>query len=295
MGGRALLLNEHAPGLEQLLHSAARRWGKGFLIADGLGYRFDAPAALTWLDAGLRLRYDCGPLQLHVQRRVTDEWSESYELQQPDAASRSPSAVSRSARRGATSTSPARLPDQRRPRPRLDRRRRRLGVGGADGRIGPGLGLQLTEGELWAYSVESRDALHEQQRPRPSLPARRPTTPARRTPSAGSRSWSLPARRPAPAGLVAGLARDPRRLPRRPHARVSCRRLAARSARRCRSRLAPGAADDVAAADRTRAWAALRRRGARRAAVAGRLPVPPAAARLAERRRRLPARPAAAA
>ncbi len=29
------------------MHSAARRWGKGFLIGDGLGHRFDAPAALA--------------------------------------------------------------------------------------------------------------------------------------------------------------------------------------------------------------------------------------------------------
>ena len=82
-GRRSLLLNEHGPALEQRLHSAARRWGKGFLIGDGLGYRFDGPAALTWLDDGVRLRHDCGPLQLHVERRVGDAWAESYELLNP--------------------------------------------------------------------------------------------------------------------------------------------------------------------------------------------------------------------
>jgi hypothetical protein len=75
-----MLLNEQGPGLERRMHSAARRWGKGFMTSDGIGYRFDAPTTLTWLDDGVSLRYDCGPVELRVTRSVADNWSESYEL-----------------------------------------------------------------------------------------------------------------------------------------------------------------------------------------------------------------------
>ena len=159
VGGRALLLNEHAPGPEQLMHSAARRWGKGFLIADGFGYRFDAPATLSWLHDGVRLRYDCGPLQLHVQRRVTDEWSESYELQNPTGQAVTVGSLALS--------TPWRDVYQSSHDSLTNAVHAHIWTGGADSWVWampmdgstPGLGLRLTEGELWAYSVESRDHL----------------------------------------------------------------------------------------------------------------------------------------
>ena len=75
-----MLLTEGGPGPEGLMHGAAHRWGKGFAILDGRGYRFDAPARSNWRDDGVDLTYPLGPLTLTVHRRVTGTWSESYEL-----------------------------------------------------------------------------------------------------------------------------------------------------------------------------------------------------------------------
>ena len=297
VGGRALLLDEHAPGLEQLMHSAARRWGKGFLIVDGLGYRFDAPAALSWRDDGVRLRYDWARCSCTCSGGSADEWSECYELQNPTGQPVT-SAASRSARRGGTSTSPAATAcSQRRPRPRLDGRRRRLGVGGADGRqSAPGLGLQLTEGELWAYSVESRDHLTGSNvRGHLYLHVDRPR-PVRRTPWVGSRDWCC--RRaagtdwPGPLRLVLDLwpTSTP---PVRPSSSADGWPVEVGEA--LELRLAAGAATDVELplTSASRACATSTCGPATGGGRPDRLLFHPPLRRLAERRGRLPAGPAA--
>jgi hypothetical protein len=42
----SMLLAEGAPDSEGSMHDPAHRWGKGFAILDGRGYRFDAPTRL---------------------------------------------------------------------------------------------------------------------------------------------------------------------------------------------------------------------------------------------------------
>ncbi len=55
-----MLLDEDPEAPEAVMHEPARRWGKGFLITDRGGHRFDAPAeqtldgrtASTWFTGG---------------------------------------------------------------------------------------------------------------------------------------------------------------------------------------------------------------------------------------------------
>jgi hypothetical protein len=157
VGHRSMLLNEQGPGLERRMHSAARRWGKGFMTSDGIGYRFDAPTTLTWLDDGVSLRYDCGPVELRVTRSVADNWSESYEL-----CNSSEKAVTVGSL--AIST-PWRDVYQSSHDSLSNAVHAHVWTGGAESWVWavpmdgsrPGLGLQLIDGELWSYSVESRD------------------------------------------------------------------------------------------------------------------------------------------
>ena len=152
-----MLLTEGAPGPEWSMHDAAHRWGKGFAILDGRGYRFDTPARSNWRDEGVDLTYPLGPLTLTVHRRVSRAWSESYELsnlsaEPVDIGSFAISTPWRDVYGSAQDS--------------LQRAvHAHVWAGGADAWVwaapmdgsGPGLGLTLTAGELWAYSVESRD------------------------------------------------------------------------------------------------------------------------------------------
>ena len=155
--GRPMLLAEPADGVEARMHTAARRWGKGFVITDGRGRRFDSPADLTWREVGVTAAYDCGPLALQVERRVGEAWSETYELHNRSGA---PVAV------GSLAVSTPWRDVYESSRDSLTRAvHAHLWTGGADSWVwavpmdgtAPGLGLEVTEGELWAYSVESRD------------------------------------------------------------------------------------------------------------------------------------------
>ena len=156
-GGRPMLLTEHADGVEARMHTAARRWGKGFLIADGRGRRFDSPANLTWREDGVTAAYDCGSLALNVERRVGEAWSETYELHNRSA---------EPVRLGSFALSTPWRDVYASSRDSLTRAvHAHVWTGGGDSWVwavpmdgsGPGLGLEVTEGELWAYSVESRD------------------------------------------------------------------------------------------------------------------------------------------
>ncbi|GAA1693216.1 DUF5695 domain-containing protein [Kribbella yunnanensis] len=146
----------------QVLHPDGREvlqrvWGKGFVITDRGSHRFDQPALMRWRSTGVDLLYELGDLELRVGRRFGDHWTETYELRNPTsepvevgslAISTPYRDVYRSSRESLTGAVHA-----------------HVWTGGADSWVwavpmdgsGPGLGLQLKEGELWAYSVESRE------------------------------------------------------------------------------------------------------------------------------------------
>jgi len=158
-GVRPMLLEEGGDGVEAAMHDPTRRWGTGFVITDRGSARFDVPAEREWVDGGVDLLYRLGPLELAVSRRIGDSWTETYVLRN-------------------ASTEPVRLGSVAVSTPwrdvygsAADSLRRavhaHVWTGGADSWVwaapmdgsGPGLGLVLTEGELWAYSVESRKAV----------------------------------------------------------------------------------------------------------------------------------------
>ena len=141
-----------------VLHDPTRYWGKGFVITDRGGYRYDAPAFARWRQTGIDLLHQLGPLELRIGRRFGDQWTETYEVRN---ASDEPVTIGSLAVstpwRDLYSSSLESLNGAV---------HAHLWTGGADSWAwavpmdgsGPGLGLRLTEGELWAYSVESRDA-----------------------------------------------------------------------------------------------------------------------------------------
>ncbi|MFI6830345.1 hypothetical protein ACIBG5_24825 [Kribbella sp. NPDC050241] len=149
--GRRVLLD---PGP---LHDTLHAWGKGFVITDRGSHRFDNPALVRWRQTGLDLLYQLGELELRVGRRFGDQWTETYELRNAGAEPATVGSIAistpyrdiyRSSQESLTGAVHA-----------------HVWTGGADAWVwavpmdgsGPGLGLQLKEGELWAYSVESRE------------------------------------------------------------------------------------------------------------------------------------------
>ncbi|NUR99496.1 MAG: hypothetical protein HOV67_30090, partial [Kribbellaceae bacterium] len=149
--GRRLLLDDG------VLHDSLHAWGKGFVITDRGSYRFDNPAYTRWRSSGIDLMYQLGDLELRVGRRFGEQWTETYELRNVGsspielgsvAVSTPYRDVYASSRESLTGSVHA-----------------HVWTGGADAWVwavpmdgsGPGLGLQLKEGELWAYSVESRE------------------------------------------------------------------------------------------------------------------------------------------
>jgi hypothetical protein len=156
--GHSMLLEEGTDGPESVMHDPTRRWGKGFVITDRGGRRFDTPASITWSDDGVEVVHDLGGLTLTVRRRVATTWTETYELRNGAAYPLTLGSIAVSTPwRDVYGSS----------RESLRRAvHAHVWTGGADSWVwavpmdgsGPGLGLRLTEGELWAYSVESRDA-----------------------------------------------------------------------------------------------------------------------------------------
>lgn len=150
--GHSMLLSDGA------VHDPAHYWGKGFVITDRGSRRFDAPDFTRWRQTGIDLLYRLAELELRVGRRFGEHWTETYELRNVADSSvkvgslgistpyRDLYSSSRESLNGAVHA--------------------HVWTGGADSWAwavpmdgsGPGLGLQLTEGELWAYSVESREA-----------------------------------------------------------------------------------------------------------------------------------------
>ncbi|WUJ71490.1 hypothetical protein OG809_41205 [Kribbella soli] len=149
--GRRVLLDDG------VVHDSLHAWGKGFVITDRAAYRFDNPAFTRWRSSGIDLMYQFGELELRVGRRFGEHWTETYELRNTStesieigslAISTPYRDVYTSSRESLTGAVHA-----------------HVWTGGADAWVwavpmdgsGPGLGLQLKEGELWAYSVESRE------------------------------------------------------------------------------------------------------------------------------------------
>ncbi len=156
---RSMLLSEDPDAPEALMHDSSRRWGKGFVIADGVGRRFDSPTSISVTDDGAELSHDLGPLDLRVRRRMMGEaWVESYLLH---------NVSSGPARVGSIAVSTPWRDLYRSSRESLrEAVHAHVWTGGADAWAwavpmdgsAPGLGLNLLDGELWAYSIESRDA-----------------------------------------------------------------------------------------------------------------------------------------
>lgn len=157
-GERPVLLQEDPGAPESVMHESARRWGKGFLVVDGAGHRFDSPSELTWRADGVDLRHEIAGLDLSISRRFgASGWTETHEVRNP--ADREVSigswAISTPWRDVYSSSG-----DSLRQAVHTH-----VWTGGADAWVwavpmdgtGPGLGLHVSEGELWAYSVESRD------------------------------------------------------------------------------------------------------------------------------------------
>lgn len=156
-----MLLAEGADTPDGVFHGTAQRWGKGFIIADQGSFRFDAPSVITETAGGVELAYQLGAeLELRVTRQIVDDvWTESYRLCAvgDSVVSIGSFAISTPWRDVYFSAA--------------DSLRRavhaHVWVGGADSWVwavpmdgsSPGLGLAVTEGELWAYSVESRDTV----------------------------------------------------------------------------------------------------------------------------------------
>ncbi|WP_433007187.1 hypothetical protein [Kribbella sp. CA-294648] len=141
-----------------VVHDPSHYWGKGFVITDRGSHRFDAPDFTRWRQTGIDLLYRLGELELRVGRRFGEHWTETYEVRNTAT---EPIAI------GSLAVSTPYRDLYSSSRESLNGAvHAHLWTGGADswawavpmdGR-GPGLGLQLTEGELWAYSIESRDA-----------------------------------------------------------------------------------------------------------------------------------------
>ncbi|TWD75233.1 hypothetical protein FB561_6671 [Kribbella amoyensis] len=140
-----------------VIHDPTHYWGKGFVITSRGSHRFDAPAFTRWRQSGIDLLYQLGDLELRVGRRFGERWTETYELRN---ASESPVEV------GSIAISTPWRDVYRSSKESLNGAvHAHLWTGGADAWTwavpmdgsGPGLGLRLTEGELWAYSVESRE------------------------------------------------------------------------------------------------------------------------------------------
>jgi len=156
--GHSMLLEDAPEAPEAAMHDPARYWGKGFVITDRGSHRFDAPASQRWRQTGIDLLYQLGELELRVGRRFGEQWTETYELRNVSVEQVAVGSIAISTPwRDLYSSS----------RESLNRAvHAHVWTGGADAWVwavpmdgsGPGLGLQLTEGELWAYSVESREA-----------------------------------------------------------------------------------------------------------------------------------------
>ncbi|MEU4195697.1 hypothetical protein AB0E69_27605 [Kribbella sp. NPDC026611] len=165
--GPGLIHVDDDGSVDQVVHPDGRQvlratdvdhaWGKGFVVTDRGSHRFDSPVLTRWRSSGIDLLYQLGGLELRVGRRFGEQWTETYEVRNTtaDAITIGSLAVSTPYRDVYTSSRES----------LTGAVHAHVWTGGADAWVWavpmdgsrPGLGLQLKEGELWAYSIESRD------------------------------------------------------------------------------------------------------------------------------------------
>jgi hypothetical protein len=138
-------------------HSSEHRWGTGLLIGSAGAGRWNAPAGLTIAGTRIEARHRVAGLELHVTRELGETWRERYAFRNPGEHPVTVTCLGICTPWRDLYASAA------------DALRRavhaHVHAGGAysyvlaepmDG-AGPVLGLALREGELWAYSIESRE------------------------------------------------------------------------------------------------------------------------------------------
>jgi hypothetical protein len=145
-------------GPEDAFHKPPFEWGTGFLIAGKESARWDYPTKLRWGKQSVVIDHSVLPgLGLRVIRRFGKRWTESYEFTNTRGTSLEIGSL-------AIST-PFRDVYQSAADSLHKACHAHIWTGGAhsnvwavpmSGRM-PGLGLRLTEGVLWSYSIESRN------------------------------------------------------------------------------------------------------------------------------------------
>ncbi|GCE31623.1 hypothetical protein KDA_71070 [Dictyobacter alpinus] len=152
--GMNFLLNEQ----ENSWHQAPFRWGKGFLLTNEQGARWNQPQTLTVNTEGLDCTYQLLPsLTLKVSRLFGQHWSETYTLTNTGTTNVDLTSVGIS--------TPFRDLYTSAQESLSGHCHAHIWTGGAYSYAwawpmrgtGPGLGLALTQGELWSYSIASRN------------------------------------------------------------------------------------------------------------------------------------------
>ena len=145
-------------GPDEKWHHRPAHWGKGFLISGKESGRWDHPADIQISGEGIRCKYNVlDGVRLEVTRRFGERWTEEYVLKNERAkplqiGSLAVSVPFRDVYHDAANS--------------LTRAcHAHVWTGGAASWLwalrmngaAPGLGLALTKGELWSYSIESRN------------------------------------------------------------------------------------------------------------------------------------------
>jgi hypothetical protein len=145
---------------EQAWHHAPFAWGKGYIITERGSTRWDQPAAIEWHTQGVDCSYRLlDGLHLFVERRFGAEWTEAYRLTNTTDQALAIGALAISTPFRDVYHSAA---DSLRAACHAH-----VWTGGAYSFVwavpmngsAPGLGLAVTEGTLWSYSIETRNQL----------------------------------------------------------------------------------------------------------------------------------------
>ena len=159
--GMNFLLGEQ----EKSWHNGPFRWGKGFIVTADRGARWNQPDSVVVRENGLDCVYHLFPfLTLNVSRTFGQQWREIYTL----TSTAQPHEVKEQAIDLISLGISTPFSDlYSSAKESLSRHcNAHIWTGGAYSYIwsipmngkGPGLGLALTEGELWSYSIASRNA-----------------------------------------------------------------------------------------------------------------------------------------
>ena len=175
MSDGSVLSVEHPdhPGMNFLLHErendwhhAPFRWGKGFLLTPEHGARWNQPHTLVVRADGLDCVYQLLPsLTLKVSRTFGQQWVETYTLTNSGQALADNEQGMEIISLGIST--PFRDLYSSAKESLFGHCHAHIWTGGAHSYVwawpmrgkGPGLGLALTQGELWSYSIASRNAV----------------------------------------------------------------------------------------------------------------------------------------